>query len=563
MMHKRGTMQTPRLKGHALSVIRKLTEAGPLKEVVRATSLKEHDVDRLLALPMDTRDALDIDPRPRAGREPHTWQDEALGALPVRRRSDRATDLRDAYRAKRTTPTEVMRALADRIAKGDFAESVHSPYVALDIERALDAAEASTQRYARGNASSPIDGIPVSLKDHHDMQGLATRGGSVLLDKAAAKDGFLATTLREAGALVYGKTHATEWGLQPTGFNPNFLMPRNPYSRAHGAGGSSTGAGVAVALGHSPFAIGSDGGGSIRIPSSLVGVFGIKPSFVRIGRTGDLWSHTSVGTNGPLGASVGDLVDLLTATARRDPNDPGTWNAPDASDADVAASWAGAIGRGVRGARIGVWRYAFEQSEPAVARACRDALRALEKAGAVLVDMDVPLGEHALALGVLCLGVEGAGMLTDAMDHAPERCGEDLRLTYAMLQLVTVREYMIARRTRAVLRARVAAMFRDEVDLVAAPSTCMQAPTYPLADDRVAILDSAATRALTRVNFLANLTGIPAGSVPVGMHGGLPIGLQFMGDAWDEASVLSAMAHCERLGVSDIATAPGHRSLLG
>jgi aspartyl-tRNA(Asn)/glutamyl-tRNA(Gln) amidotransferase subunit A len=546
-------MQTPRLRGRTLTVLRTLTESGPLREVVRTTSLKEHDVDRLFALPIDARDALDIDPRPRAVRPPHAWDDAGLEPPKRTRRAPRAADLRAAYHALETTPTAVMRALADRIARGDFHESVHSPYVVLDIDRALAAAEESTRRYAAGTPLGPVDGIPVSLKDHHDMKGLPTRGGSVLIDRAADRDGFLAHTLRAKGALLYGKTHATEWGLQPTGFNPNFLMPRNPYSRAHGAGGSSTGAGVAVALGDAPFAIGSDGGGSIRIPSSLVGVFGLKPSYVRIGRTGDVWSNSSVATNGPLGSSVQDLVELLEASCDRDPNDPGTWNDP---NPDPIPSWHRALGRGVKGARIGVWRYGFEQAEAPIARACREALRVLEREGAVLVEMDVPLGEHALALGVLCLGVEGMGMLTDVMDRAPEKCGEDLRMTYAMLSLVSAREYMIARRTRGVLRQRVAQMFAD-VDLVVAPSTCMQAPTYPLEDDRVPILDSAATRALTRLNFLANLTGLPAGSVPVGTHAGLPIGMQFIGDAWDEASVIAAMAHCERLGVCSIPQPPG------
>jgi aspartyl-tRNA(Asn)/glutamyl-tRNA(Gln) amidotransferase subunit A len=250
---------------------------------------------------------------------------------------------------------------------------------------------------------------------------------------------------------------------------------------------------------------------------------------------------------------VQDLVELLEASSERDPDDVGTWNDP---NPDPIPAWHRALGRGVKGARIGVWRYGFEQAETPIAKACRDALRALEREGAGLIDMDVPLGEHALALGVLCLGVEGMGMLTDVMEHAPEKCGEDLRMTYAMLSLVSAREYMIARRTRGVLRERVAQMFSD-FDLVVAPSTCMQAPTYPLKDDGVAILDSAATRALTRLNFLANLTGLPAGSVPVGMHAGLPIGMQFIGDAWDEASVLAAMAHCERIGVCALPAAPG------
>jgi aspartyl-tRNA(Asn)/glutamyl-tRNA(Gln) amidotransferase subunit A len=254
--------------------------------------------------------------------------------------------------------------------------------------------------------------------------------------------------------------------------------------------------------------------------------------------------------NGPIGQSTADLVDFMAvAGTEPDPEDPATELAPEPET--FARRMRKALGRGVEGARLGVWSWAFDQADDEIARPCMTAIRALEREGAELVELDPDFAEHHQMLGTLILGGEASGLIAEILQEYPEQTGDDVRLMTSALSAVSGRDFILANRVRAVLRRRVAKAFTD-VDLLAAPATNAVAPEYPLTDDRTAIYDESAVRDLCRFAFLANLTGIPAGSVPVGLVDGLPVGLQFMGDAWDEPSVVAAMAHLERLGLTEL-----------
>jgi aspartyl-tRNA(Asn)/glutamyl-tRNA(Gln) amidotransferase subunit A len=473
-----------------------------------------------------------------------------------------ARALRAAYQSGQTDPVAVLAALMARIEAGDFGPSTHSPFVALSPERAQQAALASRSRYRDGGVLGPLDGIPVPVKDEHHLAGLPTRGGSAYLEHTVDEDSFCVRSLLAAGAVIPGKTHTTEWGMNPWGMNPHFDMPRNTWSSAHGAGGSSTGSGVAVGLGLAPVAIGSDGGGSIRIPSALNGIYGLKPSFIRIGRTGDIFASGSMSHIGPLGRSTEDLVDLMCAVgATPDPADPVSGYAP--SGLAVAETWRAALGRGIRGCRIGVLDSEWAEASPEVAAAGEAALVALEAEGAVRVPIHIPLAGLAHPIGVMNIATETMGALTDDLLNHAAQMGDDLRLLLNIFERVTARDYLIATRTRAGLRRQVAAAIAG-VDLLALPTTLTTAPAYPLSETGRAVSDDTATRNMCRFSFLANTTGLPAGTIPVGLDGqGLPIGLQLIGDAWDEASVIAAMAHCERAGIGDRQTSPGWKDLLG
>ncbi len=551
-------MPTPRLHGWPVGLARALSASGPLRWWLHRQMRHDYGFDAFRGLFPGARFPLADIERPLQAGPPRQWGDQQLGP-PATLAAGRegALALRTAYIREEVTPVEVLAGLRRRIEARAFGASTHSPFVALDWETAEVAARESAERYHVGRALGPLDGIPLPIKDHHPMRGVPMQAGTSA-KVISREDSAAVAALRAGGAVLFGKTHTTEWGMSPIGNNTHHLMPRNPHGSERAAGGSSTGAAVAVALGLSPVALGSDAGGSIRIPASLNGVLGLKPTYRRISRTGDLWGGNTVAHNGPLGQTVQDLIDFMTVASVFDPLDPAQAAAPDWPV--PAPAWWRAAGRGVRGCRIGILRWAFADAPVEIAETCRVALAALEREGAILVDLDVPLVAHATAMGILIVGCEMVGGLLDLPDDRDLRAGEDVRLQLQLLRQVPVEDLLAAERMRPVLREQLARALR-EVDLLALPSTADVAPRYPLAEDRHPLLDGSAMRARVRSSFFANLAGLPAGSIPVGRVGDLPVGLQLVGDAWDEASVLAAMAQLERLGVSALPPPPAFARL--
>lgn len=546
-----------RLKGAQLSLARRLAESPRTRALAWALAKRDFHTDELARLGADARAPLDDIPCPVAGAPPRAWTDAGLAPPATPWCSGRM--LREAYARGETTPSEVLARIEARLDARAFGASTYSPFIELDLEVARREAEASTERHRRGAAHGPLDGVPVPVKDELHVRGLPTRGGTRFLTSPAPEDAWLVARLRAAGALVYGKTHATEWGMNPLGMSDHFDMPRSPYRSDRGAGGSSTGSGVAVGLGLATVAVGSDGGCSIRVPATHSGVLGLKPSFHRLGRTGDIWAASTMGHLGPIGQSTEDLVDLLEATAGVDPDDPGTRFATDWSD--VVPTWRRALGRGVRGARIGVLTSELADADAPIARACEAALAALEREGAVLIDVEVPLARHAPAVGALTIASESVANTHDHMRTHGALHTEEYRLISAVLHELDAQSFLGAARVRAALRRELARVMAG-VDLLALPGSARVAPPYALDEGKRPLMDATSTAAMTRFAFLGNLTGVPAITFPVGMHDGLPVSLQLMGDAWDEASVLAGAAHAERIGLTHIERPTAYRSLL-
>ncbi len=546
-----------RLEGLALQALRVLTSVPPVRAAVWTAAAGDFRIPELGRLPASCRLPLDDIPAPLAGRAPHAWADAGLG-VPTPRRTT-CTALTERYATGALSPVEVVARVLEAHEAGPYGRAARSPFIAVAAEEARAAALASASRWAAGRALGPLDGVPVPVKDELDVAGLPSRGGTRYREAPRAVDAWAVARLRAVGAIVVGKTHATEWGLNPWGANAHRELPRNVWDADRGAGGSSTGSGVAVALGWAPCAVGSDGGGSIRIPSALNGVIGLKPSFLRVGRTGDDWGvGSTVAHLGPIAGSTADAVALLVALSGVDPNDAATTFAPDGHD--VAAPWAAAIGRGVRGARIGVLRSAWADADPAVAREAEAALDALVAEGAVRVDLELPEEPLVGAIGSLLIASESAANLADDLAaHGPD-FGDELAFILQIMRSVGAQELLAAARVRAWLRRKVAGWFAHDIDLLAFPTTATVAPAHPR-DVRHDVFDAGATAAMTRFAFLANLLGLPAGTVPCGRVGGLPVGLQLVGDAWDEASVIAGLAHGERQGWSDVGLPEGYLEL--
>lgn len=517
-------------------------------------------IDALAALPEALRGPLPSHQRPIQAAPPRRWSDAAPSPHARPSWPHITAAYVEAYRGGALTP----RLVAERALAALDALAARSPKMSIDISRAAPAtlrdADASSARYAAGAPRGPLDGVPFLVKDEFDVKGLVTTLGAhpALVGPVATRDATAVARLRDAGAVFVCKTVLTELGMSPLGANVHQAMPHNPHHPDRAAGGSSTGSAVGVALGISPLALGGDGGGSIRIPSALCGVFGLKPTFGRVSRAGDGFKG-SVAHAGPIAASVLDLALFLDiAASAPDPEDELTGWAPP----PPMGGFGTRLGAGVRGLRVGVLEAEWHAASPSVSHVAGEALATLEREGAILVDVRLSLAEYAAAIGYLTIGSESLAWNARAWREEPEHLSEDLRLAYAVLSSITALEHLDAQRLRAGLRAEVASVLRG-VDVLALPTTATTAPLYRASEAGRPFSDIMAFDGLCRFAFLGNLTGLPAGTAPVGVDvEGLPVGLQIIGDAWDEASVLAVLAHLERTAVARVRRPPGTVDLL-
>jgi len=536
---------SPRLSGAPLKNLARLarTRLGgvALQRMLRA----DLGVDRLEALPDSLRSDVPLDTRAHSGRAPRAHESQGL-PWPSPGWAPSLQSLGAAYRERRLSPREVVtRALAEARRLAELTPSV-GPMLDFAEEAALAEADESERRWREGRPLGRLDGIPWAVKEQTSVRGLPRKGGTSFLDGSGqGRDGTAVARVRSQGVITLGTTPMTELGMTPNGANANRRMPRNPHGIDRLAGGSSTGSGVAVATGLVPFALGADGGGSIRIPASINGVFGIKPTWGRVSRSGDI-SGGTVAHVGPIACSSVDLAHALEAMSGHDPEDPQTFAAPPRA----ASSFVHALGRGVRGMAIGVPESEWSDASDPVQRAGHAALAELERAGATLVSIKLELARYAAAIGVVIIACEARAALREPWREHADAMSDDLQVSFAALDAFTAVEYLETCRLRTGLRREMARTFQ-EVDLVAMPSTVAAAATVSDRDMRTGFLDTKVIDGLCRFMFLGNLTGLPAASMPVGCDAaGMPVGLQLLGDAWDEATVVAAMAHLERTGAA-------------
>jgi aspartyl-tRNA(Asn)/glutamyl-tRNA(Gln) amidotransferase subunit A len=553
-------LKPPRLSGSTLAAVRMAAETKGTDVAIREVMKRGLGIDQLLALPEAWRGPVALDARPLAARSPRQVAASHVDPLPLRAWPRPAAAYAAAYRDGVTTPRRVAERMLHEVERLSGLRPSMNIASARDRDATLRDADASAARWARGEPLGPLDGVPFLVKDEFDVAGLPTTlGVRCLPQPVAERDATTVARLRAAGAVFGVKTVLTEWGMSPIGNNVSCAMPHNAHDVTKAPGGSSTGSAVGVALGVAPLALGGDGGGSVRIPAALNGVFGLKPTFGRVSRAGDGFKG-SVAHAGPIAASTADLAAFLdVVSAAVDPADELTAWAPPPPQGGFGAL----LAAGVRGLRIGVddadWR---DAAEP-VAQACREALRALEREGATLVDISLPIAHHAHRVGFLTIGPESLAEHRRAWIEQRDLLGDDLRLSFAVLSGMTALEHLDAQRLRTGLRRELCQALAG-VDVIALPTTAITAPRYTEEDEKSSFSDPQALEGLVRYTFLCNLTGNPAGTAPIGLDaGGLPIGLQILGDAWDEAMVIAVLAHLERTGVATARRPPGAIDLLG
>lgn len=548
-----------RITGRALTVMVGAARHTPARRVLAQVFRQQLGINDVRALTSDALGPLPesytpIAARPPRGIAPHTYAPPQRDSRPWT-----SWDIAERFRSGKLSPSELTeRTLRLTQARGqDQASRV--PFCAFDEAEARAAAERSSRRYAAGDALGPLDGVIVPVKEEMHVRGLPTRLGTRWLPSVpSGTDSVAVARLRQAGAIVSFQTPMTEYGLSPLGGNMFRAMPRNPYSRDHLAGGSSTGAAASVATGLDPLALGCDGGGSIRVPAAFCGVFGLKPSLGRIPMTGHgMESRNSMTVVGPIGTSTLDLAVFMEIAAGADAGDATSLAQPTPAPGELTS----ALGRGVRGLRIGVDEDLWSMSPASATGPARAALDALVREGAVLVSVSSRLARHAPAIGYMTIAIEGYAALLEERTRLDE-LSIDLQLLVSVVGAFEPDDYVLAQRVRGALRRETQRLFRD-VDLLALPSTGGPPPRVSDWEEAAGFVDPVALEEASRYVYVANLCGTPAGTAPVGFDAqGLPIGLQLLGDAWDEASVLQAMAHLERLGAAQVKPAPEYHDLL-
>ncbi|MFJ7277328.1 amidase [Kitasatospora sp. NPDC098663] len=432
----------------------------------------------------------------------------------------------EEIRARRLSPVELVDSVLDRIEQ---VEPHLGAYVAVTAERARRAAREAEREAARGLHRGPLHGVPMGLKDLIDVAGLATTASSrVRADHRAQADSTVAARLAAAGAILVGKTHTHEFAYGLT--TP---QTGNAWDRGRVAGGSSGGSAVAVAAGAATFALGTDTGGSIRVPAALNGVVGLKPTYGLVPRHGVASLSWSLDHVGPIARTVEDTALVLDALAGHDPRDP-------ASLATTAVDHRPGADTDLAGLRVGVPRsYYFDRVDVEVEAAVRRAVEHLEALGARLVDVDIPMTRYLQATLWGLVAPEATAYHEHSLRAVPELYQADVRALLEAGELMTAGDYLRAQRSRTLMRQEWARML-EEVDVIAAPTvpvtavrTDQEAVTWP--DGTVESVPDA----YVRLSAPANITGVPALSVPVGRDAeGLPIGMQLLGRPLGERTLL-------------------------
>ena len=434
---------------------------------------------------------------------------------------------------RQVSPVELMQAVLGQVER---LEPTLNCFITRRDEQALVAARAAEATLAAGGEVGPLHGIPIAVKDNIETAGIrSTAGSKILADYVPREDAPAWARLQAAGAIMVGKTNLHEFGFGTTTINPHYGPTRNPWNPDHVPGGSSGGSAAAVAAGMSMGALGTDAGGSVRIPGALCGIVGLKQTHGRVPIRGAMRGGNPTRDHiGPLTRTVADAALLLAVMSGHDPRDP-------TSHAVAPPPETLRAGTDLRGLRIGVPRdYYFALVDGPVEAAVRAAIAQLEALGATVQEVRLP--DH----DVLMDGVDAirAEALVDHEHWLRTRLadyGDETQLRLLPLQFILASDHAKALRARRLLLERYTAVWR-EVDLLAAPTVAVPAPSIAAVGAKSIMVNGTPHSAgmLSQITRPCNYTGLPAISVPCGFVDGLPVGLMLVGRPFDERTLLQA-----------------------
>jgi aspartyl-tRNA(Asn)/glutamyl-tRNA(Gln) amidotransferase subunit A len=433
----------------------------------------------------------------------------------------------EEIRSRRLSPVALTESCLARI---EAFEPRLNAFVTVTAELAREQARQAEREIDGGSYRGPLHGIPVAVKDLFATEGIRTTAGSrILANWIPDEDATVVRKLRDAGAVLLGKLGLHEFAYGISSVNPHYGDVRNPWDTTKIPGGSSGGSAVAVVAGEAYAALGSDTGGSIRIPAALCGCVGLKPTFGRASLFGAVPLSWSLDHPGPLARTVRDVALAAMAIAGHDPRDPASVDCP-------VENLLHGIEQGAPTLRVGVpTDHVWDECDPAIAGAVRGAIEALARAGADVREIRwTHAAEYAKAASAV-LGVEARAYHEGVHPGRAAEYGPLVRARLASQGDVDAETY--AQSMRLLIEARAGAADRDldDVDVLAMPTVPTRAWTIEEAKE------VARPSEWTRITRIFDLTGQPAISVPCGRDPeGLPIGLQFAARMWDEAAVLRA-----------------------
>ena len=443
-----------------------------------------------------------------------------------------ASDLARRIAAKELSAVE---AVGEFIARADALEPGVGAFITRTSEQAMAAARAADAELAAGQPRGPLHGVPLGVKDIYWSAGVPTTSGSALdAEFVPEEDATAVRLLREAGAIPVGKTNTVEFAFGPTGSNETYGMPRNPWGEGRMPGGSSSGTGAGVASGFFPMGLGSDTGGSIRIPSALCGISGIKPTFGLVSRYGVTPLSHSLDTTGPMARTVEDLALMLNVLAAPDERDPVSITAP---KVDYVASLQGGVG----GLRIGVpVQYVWEPLDTNVALAFESAMPTLEGLGAQVMEISLPELDWTPPIAACITTAEAAMAHGARVLEYGDRMDQAIRRRFESGFFVPATAYARAQQAR-IAYARAIAQALTRVDLIAMPTVATPAPLAGQDTLTFNGTEVSSREALLRLTRVFNLARMPSASVPCGFSpDGLPLGLMLGGARLNDALVLRA-----------------------
>ncbi len=441
-----------------------------------------------------------------------------------------ASQLSGLVQRKEVSPVEVVAA---HLARIEATESTLNSFITLLSEQALASAKTAEGEIQAGNYRGPLHGIPITLKDLYYVKGVRnTSGSKIFHDFVPDFDSTITSKLRDAGTITLGKTNTHQFAYGITGENPDYGDMHNPWSPDRITGGSSGGSVSSVSSGQSTLTMGSDTGGSIRVPSALCGLAGLKPTYGRLSRYGLTALSWSQDHPGPIARTVADCALLMNATAGHDPKDPATSHAP-------VPDYTQALTGEVNGLRIGVPREFFDVPlDPEVEGAVRRAIAVLEEMGGVVKEVSWPMYRYATPIATIIQMAEATSYHADLVRSRGSEYAPPVRLLLEAGFFLSAPQLNRAQQARTLFVKQSLELFRD-VDVLAGPMTPITAHKIGAAEVTVGATKMTPRAALTQYTRPYNLSGFPAMSVPCGFSAeGMPIGLQLGARPFAEETLL-------------------------
>ena len=436
----------------------------------------------------------------------------------------------DLISQKRLSPVELTQAHLTRI---EATEPRLNSFITLLAYDALASAQTAEQEIQAGDYRGPLHGIPIGLKDLYYTKGILTTVGSkILRDFVPDYDATVTERFAEAGAVLMGKLQMHEFALGATSVNPHDGPAHNPWDVDSITGGSSGGSGSAVGSGQVMAALGSDTGGSVRIPAGLCGIVGLKPTFGRVSRRGVFPLSFSLDTVGPMARTARDAALIMNVIAGYDSRDPSSANMP---NEDFTA----ALGQSMNGLRIGIPdEFFYDIIDPQVDEAMCVATGMSGELGATVERVSIPVLNHSLAISSTILIAEAAEVHTENLRDRPQDIGADVRGRLQTGALTSAHDYLKAQRARTEFNNQMAEVM-ERYDILVAPTSAIGAPKINQTHIEIGGRQENALSLMSRLTRPFNICGFPTATIPSGFtSAGLPIGMQIAGRPFEDATVL-------------------------